>query len=97
MLVAAVVLLFLTPGVRALGIETRLWSASYLVYAALVLFPQSSTFRLLLPIAPLVAGALAAPRLLRSSRILMLIVFAVLQFWWIHAMYGYGNTYYLVP
>ena len=96
-LVAAVVLLFLTPGVRALGIETRLWSASYLVYAALVLFPQSSTFRLLLPIAPLVAGALAAPRLLRSSRILMLIVFAVLQFWWIHAMYGYGNTYYLVP
>lgn len=96
-IVAAVVLLFLTPGVRALGIETRLWSASYLVYAALVLFPQSSTFRLLLPIAPLVAGALAAPRLLRSSRILMLIVLAVLQFLWIHAMYGYGNTYYLVP
>ncbi|MGO1255032.1 MAG: hypothetical protein ACTMIH_02020 [Microbacterium gubbeenense] len=94
---AAAVLLFLTPAVRALGIETRLWSASYLVYAALVLFPQSSTFRLLLPIAPLIAGALAFPKLLRSSRILILIALAALQFWWIHAMYGHGNTYFLIP
>lgn len=94
---AGAVALFFAPAVRALGIETRLWSASYLVYAALVLFPQSSTFRLLLPIAPLLAGALAAPRLLRSSRVLILVVLTLLQFWWIHAMYGHGNTYFLIP
>jgi apolipoprotein N-acyltransferase len=67
------------------------------VYAALVVFPQSSVFRLLLPLAPLAAGALATPRLLRSSRVLILVGLTVLQFWWIHAMYGHGNTFYLIP
>ncbi|HLS93160.1 MAG TPA: hypothetical protein VK015_06560 [Microbacterium sp.] len=96
LLAAAAVAIFFTPGVRALGIETRLWSASYLVYIALVLFPQSSTLRLLLPLAPLVA-AIAGVRMLRSTRILVAVVFVALQFWWIHAMYGYGNAYFLIP
>jgi hypothetical protein len=96
-LVAFAIGLFFLPAVRGLGIETKLWSASYLVYAALVVFPQSSVFRLLLPLAPLAAGALATPRLLRSSRVLILVGLTVLQFWWIHAMYGHGNTFYLIP
>lgn len=94
---ACAVGLFFLPSVRALGIETKLWGASYLVYAALVIFPQSSVLRLLMPLAPLAAGALAAPRLLRSSRILILVALTALQFWWTHAMYGMGNTFYLIP
>ena len=39
----------------------RLWSASYLVYLLLVFFPQSSIFRLLVPLSPL-WGAFALPR-----------------------------------
>ncbi|HLT67134.1 MAG TPA: hypothetical protein VKZ73_04615 [Microbacterium sp.] len=97
LLVACAIGLFFLPSVRALGIETRLWGASYLVYAALVVFPQSSVLRLLLPLAPLAAGALATPRLLRSSRILILVALTALQFWWMHAMYGLGNTFYLIP
>ncbi|WP_308291609.1 hypothetical protein [Microbacterium sp. G2-8] len=92
---AAVGMFWLRP-VRALGVETRLWLASYLVYLALVLFPQSSVLRLLLPLAPL-AGAVAAIPLLRSTRILILAVLTAAQFTWIHAMYGYGNTFALVP
>jgi hypothetical protein len=49
------------PHVRRLGPEMRLWSASYVLYLLVVFFPQSSIFRLLLPLAPLY-GAIAAPR-----------------------------------
>jgi hypothetical protein len=41
----AAVLLF-EPHVRRLGVEIRLWSASYVLYLLLVFFPQSSIFRL---------------------------------------------------
>jgi hypothetical protein len=37
----------------ALGVELRLWTASYLVYLLAVFFPQSSIFRLLLPLSPM--------------------------------------------
>ena len=96
-LVAAAVALFFLPSVRGLGIETRLWGASYLVYAALVMFPQSSILRLMMPLAPLASGALAMPRLLCSSRILILVALTGTQFWWIYVMWGLGNTFYLVP
>ena len=48
----AAVAMFL-PSVRALGIELRLWSASYLLYLFVVFFPQSSTPRILFPAFPL--------------------------------------------
>ena len=54
-------LLLFEPHVRRLGVELRLWSASYLVYLLLVFFPQSSIFRLLVPLSPL-WGAVALPR-----------------------------------
>ncbi len=50
----------LTPWGRRLG-ELRLWLVSYLVYLMAVFFPQSSTWRLLLPLSPAL-GALAVPR-----------------------------------
>lgn len=83
------------PQVRSLGVEMRLWSASYLIYLLLVFFPQSSIFRLLLPISPL-WGALAVPR----SRVwrLGVLAFALIgQWWWIYNMYALGNTFWQIP
>ncbi len=71
----------LTPWARRLG-ELRLWLVSYLAYLMAVFFPQSSTWRLLLPLAPAL-GALAVPR----SRVLraMLVVAGVLgQIAWVY-------------
>lgn len=49
-----------TPWARRLGVDLRLWMASYALYLLAVFFPQSSTFRLLVPLAPGL-GALAIP------------------------------------
>ncbi|MET0933714.1 MAG: hypothetical protein ABWX56_08370 [Mycetocola sp.] len=60
-LVAAAVALLLSPPAKRLGVDLRLWVASYLLYLFAVFFPQSSTFRLLVPVFPL-AGVIAQPR-----------------------------------
>lgn len=44
-----------------LGPDIRFWLLSYALYLLAVFFPQSSTFRLLVPLAPAL-GALAVPR-----------------------------------
>lgn len=93
-LAAAAIVLF-EPHVRRLGVEVRLWAASYLVYLLAVFFPQSSIFRLLFPLSPL-WGAVAAPRSL-IWRIGVLVVCLVGQWWWIWNMYGLANTYWQVP
>ena len=48
-----------TPWARRLGVDLRFWLASYALYLLAVFFPQSSTFRLLMPLAP---GARCARR-----------------------------------
>lgn len=90
----AAVLLF-APQVKRLGVELRLWSASYLIYLLLVFFPQSSVFRLLVPISPL-WGALAVPPS-RTWRVAVLAAALLGQWWWIYNMYGLGNTYWQIP
>lgn len=92
---AAATVLLLVPQVRRLGVEVRLWAASYLVYLFAVFFPQSSLFRLLFPLSPL-WGAVAAPRSI-SWRVGALAVCLAGQWWWIWNMYGLGNTYWQVP
>ena len=87
--------LVLVPQVRRLGVEIRLWSASYLVYLLLVFFPQSSIFRLLLPLSPL-WGAFAVPRS-RAWRIGVLAACLLGQWWWIYNMYALGNTAWQIP
>ncbi|WP_435743712.1 hypothetical protein [Microbacterium sp. PMB16] len=91
---AGAVLLF-SPQVRAIGTDLRLWSASYLLYLLAVFFPQSSTFRLLLPLSPL-WGAVAVPRS-RRWRIGILVLCLVGQWLWIYPMYALGNTFWQVP
>ncbi|MGW8484322.1 hypothetical protein ACWGJP_14415 [Microbacterium sp. NPDC055903] len=95
LVLAAAAALLLLPAVRRLGPELRLWSASYLVYLLAVFFPQSSTFRLLLPLSPL-WGAVAVPRS-RLSRICVLLACLIGQWAWIYAMYALANTYWQVP
>src|SRR5690606_23928228 len=60
-LVAAFAAFLGSAWMRRLGIEVRFWLASYALYLLAVFFPQSSTFRLLVPLAPAL-GALAVPR-----------------------------------
>ncbi len=88
-------LLLFEPHVKRLGVDVRLWSASYLLYLLAVFFPQSSTFRLLVPLSPL-WGAAAVPKstLWRAG---VLAACLVGQWWWILNMYALGNTYWQIP
>ena len=95
LVLAVAALLLFSPQVKRLGVEVRLWSASYLVYLLLVFFPQSSIFRLLVPISPL-WGALAVPRS-RRWRIGVLALALLGQWWWIYNMYALANTYWQIP
>ncbi|MEV8359915.1 hypothetical protein [Microbacterium sp. NPDC076895] len=83
------------PQVRAMGPEIRLWAVSYLVYLLAVFFPQSSIFRLLVPLSPL-WGAFAVPRSL-VWRVGVLIACLAGQWWWIYNMYALGNRFWQIP
>lgn len=85
-------LLFVRP-VRRLGIDLRIWLASYAVYLLAVFFPQSSVFRLLMPMFPLL-GAAAQPKspLYRVSLVMVMIAG---QFGWLYICWwidGYDWT-----
>lgn len=96
LVVAGIAALFLfEPHVRRLGVDVRLWSVSYLVYLLAVFFPQSSIFRLLVPLSPL-WGAVAAPTS-KVWRITVLAACLVGQWWWIYNMYGLGNMSWQIP
>ncbi len=95
LVVATAAVLLFSSSVRKLGADIRLWSASYLLYLLAVFFPQSSTFRLLLPISPL-WGAIAVPRS-RTYRCWMLAACVLGQWIWIYNVYALANTYWQVP
>ena len=93
--VAIAAALIFVPQVKRLGVEVRLWSASYLVYLLLVFFPQSSIFRLLVPLSPL-WGAFAVPRS-TAWRVGVLVACLGAQWWWIYNMYALGNAIWQIP
>lgn len=95
LIVGAGVLLARSPQVRRLGPEIRLWGASYLVYLLAVFFPQSSIFRLLLPLTPVAAGV-AVPSS-RWWRIGILVLCVAGQWVWIHEMLALGDTFFRIP
>jgi len=85
LLVLAVVLFvafMFTPWVRRLGVDIRLWVGSFALYILAVFFPQSSTFRILFPVFPLL-GAVAQPKS-PVYRVLVVAIFIALQVGWIH-------------
>lgn len=85
-LLCVVVVLFalglVSPWARRLPIDLRLWIASYAVYLLAVFFPQSSTFRVLMPMFPLL-GALAVPRS-RAFRIALVVASVAGQWAWLY-------------
>jgi hypothetical protein len=67
------------PATRRLGAVALAWTASYVFYLVMVLFPQSSIFRLLVPIFP-IAGVIARNR---SLSLVAVIIGIVGQFFWV--------------
>ncbi|QTX06326.1 hypothetical protein G127AT_13385 [Agromyces archimandritae] len=80
-LVIAFALLLVTPWVRRLGPDLRFWFVSYGLYLLAVFFPQSSVFRMLSPMFPML-GALAVPRS-RAFRVAAVVVSIALQLGWL--------------
>lgn len=74
--------LFSSMTSKTLAPELRLWCASFAVYLLLFWFPQSSTFRMMLPLFMLVLP-LVALSTSRAYRILLLVSGAVLQAGWV--------------
>lgn len=93
-LVGAFALLLLAPATRRLGPTIRLWSLSWCVYLLLVFAPQSSIFRLLMPLAPL-GGVLSRTR---TRTVVLLIVCSIaLQGVWVFCLYGLATRFWAVP
>lgn len=88
--VALFALLMLSKPVRALGTELRLWCTCYMGYLLVFLHPQTSTFRMLLPLFPL---ALSAAWLSRSKayRGTVVAMFFLLQIVWIVWLWAWAQ------
>ena len=71
-----------TPWAKRLGVDLRFWLASYALYLLAVFFPQSSTFRLLVPLFPAL-GALAQPRS-PWYRVSLVVLFIAGQVGWVY-------------
>lgn len=82
LLVVLAVLYLNSHAVRKIGIELRVWCGIYLLYLMAVLHPQSSTFRMMLPLFPL-ALALAFLSKSRAYRGSVLVAFTLLQIVWV--------------
>lgn len=81
-LVALIALYLTSAHLRRVGLEMQLWCAAYVAYLLAFLYPQTSTFRMMLPLVPL---ALAAAGLSRSRayRWTTLVMFVLLQIVWV--------------
>jgi len=87
-------LLFITP-VRRLGVDLRFWLAAYALYLLAVFFPQSSTFRLLIPLFPLL-GAVALPKS-PVYRVLVVLLFIAGQIGWLLLCWGVDGADWTPP
>ena len=83
-------LLLLSPPVRKLGTELRLWCACYMAYLLLFLHPQTSTFRMLLPLFPLALSAALLSRS-RAYRGTVIVMFVLLQIVWIVWLWAWAQ------
>ncbi|MBB6403810.1 hypothetical protein [Arthrobacter sp. AZCC_0090] len=85
--VAAFAALMLSKPVRALGTELRLWCTCYMGYLLVFLHPQTSTFRMLLPLFPLALSAawLSRSRAYRGTVVLMFVLLQIVWIVWLWA------------
>ncbi|HEY9357037.1 MAG TPA: hypothetical protein VIQ52_12130 [Arthrobacter sp.] len=83
-------LMLFSPPVVKLGVELRLWCACYMAYLLLFLHPQTSTFRMLLPLFPLALGAAVLSRS-RAYRGTVIVMFILLQIVWIVWLWAWAQ------
>jgi hypothetical protein len=84
----------LAPAIRRCGLTAWAWTASWWLYLLGVFFPQSSTFRLLLPMAP--AGGVVAG--LRPVVFRIVLAGAVaLQAVWLYYTFGGWQFFWSIP
>ena len=81
------VLVMVSKPVRAIGPELRLWCACYMGYLLVFLHPQTSTFRMLLPLFPLALGAalLSKSKAYRGTVVAMFILLQIVWVVWLWA------------
>lgn len=82
-------MLYLPPVVR-IGVELRLWCACYMGYLVVFLHPQTSTFRMLLPLFPLALGAALLSRS-KAYRGTVVVMFVLLQIVWIVWLWAWAQ------
>lgn len=82
LLVALAGLYLNSRAVRRIGPELQMWCGMYLLYLLAVLQPQSSTFRMLLPLFPLALAAAFISRS-RAYRWAVVVMFTLLQIVWV--------------
>lgn len=87
-MVAGFAIALLSPAGRKLGLALQLWCTAYLLYLAVFWNPQTSTFRILLPLFPLALVAVLASRS-RAYRWLMIATFACLQVVWVAWLWAF--------
>lgn len=75
-------------GGRAGDAVLSLWCTAYLAYIVVFFFPQTSTWRILLPLFPLALGWARACRP-AWARVLTVLALAVLQVWWIAVLWRF--------
>jgi hypothetical protein len=83
-------LMLFSPPVLKLGMELRMWCACYMAYLLLFLHPQTSTFRMLLPLFPLALSAALLSRS-RAYRGTVIVMFVLLQIVWIVWLWAWAQ------
>ena len=82
--------LLLYGPMKKLGNEMRLWVAAYMFYLFAVFHAQSSTWRILMPVFPLIgAFALFTTKLRPWQKAVIIAVMAGLQMWWLKQCWNY--------
>ncbi|GGF26839.1 hypothetical protein [Subtercola lobariae] len=95
LLVVTFGLFMATKAVRRLPIDLRFWVIAYAIYLLAVFFPQSSTFRLLMPLFPLL-GVIALPKS-RIYRVAVVILFLAAQWGWLLICWGVDGADWTPP
>jgi hypothetical protein len=88
--VVAFAVLMFSPWVKRIGVDLRLWVASWTIYLLAVFFPQSSVFRMFVPAFPLL-GAIAVPTS-KVYRAIVVAFFIAGQVVWVWAVWWFSSS-----
>ncbi|MFI5084951.1 MAG: hypothetical protein ACHP7K_03365, partial [Actinomycetales bacterium] len=89
LLVVLAALYLNSRAVRQLGTGMRLWCVAYFLYLLAFLQPQTSTFRMLLPLFPLALAGACLSRS-RAFRVTVVVMFVLLQLVWVTWLWAWA-------